>query len=140
MSNQVNREFHLRSLALALLATAATCAVSLLLLGLFHATRSLDFLLSIIVLGIYFVGSLGVAALLGLPILFVLRPMGLVNGWSTMLVGAILGAVVGWTAPGESSLNLMPWVIAGTLSGPAGWSAWGWAERRYYPEAETELQ
>ena len=139
MLNQTHREFHLRSLALALLAAAATCAASLLLLGLFHATSSLGLVLSIIVFGIYFVGSLGVAALLGLPILFVLRPMGLANGWSTTLIGAILGTVVGWTAPGELTLNLMPWVIAGTLSGVAAWSVWGWAERRYYREAETEL-
>jgi len=139
MPYQTHREFHLGSLALALFAAAATCAVSLLLLGLLHATSSLGLVLSIIVLGIYFVGSLGVAAFLGLPILFVLRPMGLANGWSTTLVGAILGGVVGWTAPGDMTLNLMPWLIAGTVAGVVAWFAWSWAERHYYTDAETDL-
>jgi len=139
MPYQTHREFHFRSLALALLASAATCAASLLLLGLLHARSALDFLLALILLGIYFVSSLGVTALLGLPILFVLRPMGLANGWSTTLIGAILGGVVGWTAPGELTLNLMPWLIAGTLAGGAAWNVWSWAEGRYYSEAEADL-
>jgi hypothetical protein len=139
MSYQTQREFHLKSVALALLAAAAACAASLLLLGLLHATRSLGLVDAILIFGIYFVGSLGVAALLGLPILFVLRPMGLANGWSTVLIGATLGALVGWTAPGELTFNLVPWFIAGTLAGLAAWWVWGWAERRYYPDAEMEL-
>ena len=129
-----DRVFHLRSLLLALVAAAATSAVSLLGLGLLTATQR-DPSTLLLVLVLYFAGSLLYVVLFALPILFVLRSMGLVNWWSMLLVGAIIGIVVGWnslqqTGPASAG-GVWPWLIAGILAGPAGRYAWLWSERRY---------
>ena len=124
-------EFHLGSLALALLATAGTCAITLLAVGLLHGSP-VDFAISLIYLVFSFMGSLFLATLFGLPVLFVMRPMGLVNRWSTMLVGAIIGTVTGWMTASEGFMffNVLAWLIAGTLSPLGGWTVWMWCEQR----------
>src|SRR6185436_9246128 len=96
-------EFHLRSLVLALLAAAATCAVTLLAMGLLHGA-SVEFDLALWILPLYVAGALLTAVLFALPVLFVMRPMGLVNRWSTMLVGAALGAFNGWMSVRQGSV------------------------------------
>lgn len=49
-----------------------------------------------IAFAMYFLGGLVVAAVCGLPILAILRALALVNWWSTLFVGAVLGLAIGW--------------------------------------------
>jgi hypothetical protein len=128
MPPEADRSFHLGRLTLALLAASAVGAISVMLTARL-AGASVDFVTGVLILGMYFVSILIWAVLFGLPILFVLRPMGLVNTVSIALVGAVLGAGISWMAPGESFL--VHWLIAGTLAGLASRWVWRWSEQRH---------
>jgi hypothetical protein len=133
---QTNRSFadrpiQLRRLTLALLAGAIACAASLVVVGLFRGGTSMG-IVGPIIFVVYVVAALVIATLFGLPTLFILRALGAVNLWSTLLTGAIIGAAVGWCSPGNAAgaADVWPWLVGGILFAATSWSAWRWSERR----------
>ena len=131
MTRETDPAFHKPSLALAVLAAAATCAVALPIFGFLYSGKFAG-LIVVVILPFYFLCALIVAAALGLPILLILRSLGLVNLWTTLLVGAVLGAAVGWVALIDDWVfDVVGWTIAGTVAAWAGRSTWMWSQRRY---------
>ena len=131
MLRETDPAFHKPSLALAVLAAAAACAISLPVFGLLYSGKFAGFIV-ILILPVYFLSALVVAAALGLPMLLILRPLGLVNVWTTLLVGAVLGAAVGWiSAIDDFVFDVGGWTFAGTVAAWAGRSTWMWSQRRY---------
>jgi len=130
MPHERDRAFHVPSLALAVLASAATCAVSLELVGLLYSGKFAG-LLGVLILPVYFLGALVTAAAFGLPMLLILRALGLLNLWSTLLVGAVLGAATGWISHFDDWVfDVVCWTTAGTLAAWAGRSVWLWSQHR----------
>ena len=130
MARETDPAFHVPSLVLAVLAAAATCAVSLVLVALLYSGK-FSGLVGVLILPAYFLGALIAAAVFGLPMLLVLRSLGLVNLWSTLLVGAVLGAATGWISRVDDWVfDVACWTTAGTLAAWAGRSAWLWSQRR----------
>ena len=130
MPRETDPAFHKPSLALAVLAAAATCAIALPVFGLLYSGKFAG-LITILVLPFYFLTALVVAAALGLPMLLILRSLGLVNLWTTLLVGAVLGAAVGWISLIDDWVfDVVGWTFAGTLSAWAGRHVWLWSQRR----------
>ena len=130
MARETDPAFHVPSLVIAVLAAAATCAVSLVLVALLYSGK-FSGLVGVLILPAYFLGALIAAAVFGLPMLLVLRSLGLVNVWSTLLVGAVLGAATGWISRVDDWVfEVACWTTAGTLAAWAGRSAWLWSQRR----------
>jgi hypothetical protein len=130
MPRETDPAFHVPSLALAVLAAAATCAVSLELVALLYSGKFAG-LLGVLILPVYFLGALITAAAFGLPMLLILRSLGLLNLWSTLLVGAVLGAATGWISHVDDWVfDVVCWTTAGTLAAWAGRSAWLWSQHR----------
>ena len=131
MLRETDPAFHKPSLALAVAAAAATCAASLPVFGLLYSGK-FGGLIVILVFPVYFLGALVVAAALGLPMLLILRSLGLVNLWTTLLVGAVLGAAVGWISLIDDWVfDVVGWTFGGTVGAWAGRSTWMWSQRRY---------
>ena len=130
MPRETDPAFHVPSLVLAVLAAAATCAVSLPVVGFLYSGKFAG-VLGVIVVPAYFLCALVAAAVFGLPMLLILRAQGLVNLWSTLLVGAVLGAATGWISHVDDWVfDVGCWTTAGTLAAWAGRSAWLWSQRR----------
>ena len=131
MTRETDPTFHAPSLALAVLAAGGACAVALVAVGVIYS-GSFPGILGVLVMAAYFAGGVVIAAVLGLPMLLILRSLGLVNLWTTLLLGAVLGTFVGWiSAQDNPAFDIGGWLIAGTLAALAGRSAWTWAQRRY---------
>ena len=131
MPRETDPAFHKPSLALAVAAAAATCAVALPVFGLLYSGKFAG-LIVIVILPFYFLCALVVAAALGLPMLLILRSLGLVNLWTTLLVGAVLGAAVGWVSLIDDWVfDVVGWTFAGTLAAWAGRYVWLWSQARY---------
>jgi hypothetical protein len=131
MPHERDRAFHVPSLVLAVLAAAATCALSLELVGLLYSGKFAG-LLGVLILPVYFLGALITAAAFGLPMLLILRALGLLNLWSTLLVGAVLGAATGWISHFDDWVfDVVCWTTAGTLAAWAGKSVWLWSQHRF---------
>jgi hypothetical protein len=130
MPRETDPAFHVPSLVLAVLAAAATCAVSLELVGLLYSGKFAG-LLGVLILPVYFLGALITATAFGLPMLLILRALGLLNLWSTLLVGAVLGAATGWISHFDDWVfDVVCWTTAGTLAAWAGRSVWLWSQYR----------
>lgn len=130
MRRETDPAFHVPSLVLAVLAAAATCAVSLVVFGLLYSGKFTG-VLGVIIVPAYFLCALIAAAVFGLPMLLILRAQGLVNLWSTLLVGAVLGAAVGWISVIDDWVfDVGGWTFAGTLAAWAGRATWMWSQRR----------
>ena len=131
MTRETDPAFHKPSLAIAVSAAAATCAVALPVFGLLYSGKFAG-LIVIVVLPVYFLCALVVAVAIGLPMLLILRSLGLVNLWTTLLVGAVLGAAVGWIALQDDWIfDVVGWTVGGTVGAWAGRYAWFWSQRRY---------
>ena len=130
MARETDPAFHVPSLVIAVLAAAATCAVSLVVVCFLYSGKFAG-LVGVLILPAYFLGALIAAAAFGLPMLLVLRSLGLVNVWSTLLVGAVLGAATGWISRVDDWVfDVACWTTAGTLAAWAGRATWMWSQQR----------
>lgn len=129
MPTEPDRTFRVRSLVLALLAAASTCATSLLVGGLLRSGSSPGSW-GLLAFAIYFLGALVVAVLVGIPARLVLRARGLDQWWSLLLVGMAIGTAIGWLEPvgNPAVAAVWPWIIAGALASQASWWVWRWSE------------
>ena len=133
MPRETDPTFHVPSLVMAVLAAGAACAVSLVAVALIHTGKFPGISLGLLVSAAYFVVGVVIAAVFGLPMLLILRSLGLANGWTTLIVGSVLGLAAGWVAAvGEEKMfDIVAWLIAGTVSAPVARSVWQRSQRRY---------
>ena len=131
MPQVADAHFHTRSLVLALLAAAGTCAATLLISGFLRGGSRISFVVGLLAFVLYFVAALAITVVLGIPAILALRAHKLVRWWSVLLTGAAIGAAVGWSTPEGQvpEIDFWPWTCAGLLASQAFWSVWRWSER-----------
>jgi len=86
----------------------------------------------LLILPIYYSASAGATLLLGLPIFLVLLRFNLVQWWSALLAGMVIGALAGITIGRHvvELAGLLVVTIAGTAAGLTFWMIWRLGKER----------